>query len=79
MFDETMPLMATRYLYSWPEGQFSFFETAGIIYTMAGRPTYYIEEGCVHAFESGKPVFSIREKQLFPFPAGSQPSYYFGN
>jgi hypothetical protein len=79
MFDETMPSMATRYLYSWPDGQACFFETAGVIYTMAGRPTYYVDDNYVYVFDTGKPAFSIRDKYLYPFPAGSQPSYYFGN
>jgi hypothetical protein len=33
----------------------------------------------VYEFDTGKPAFSIRESHLYPFPGGSQPSYYFGN
>jgi hypothetical protein len=79
MFDESTSLIGTRYLYSYPEGQPSFFETSGIIYTLGGRPIYYLDGDYVYVFESGKPAFSIRENHLYPAPAGSQPSYYFGN
>jgi hypothetical protein len=79
MFDESTSLMGTRYLYSWPERQACFFETSSIIYTMGGRPTFYVDGDYVYEFDTGKPAFSIRESHLYPFPGGSQPSYYFGN
>jgi hypothetical protein len=78
MFDESTSLMATRYLYSYPEGYPSFFETSGIVYTLGGRPTFYVDGDYVYEFDTGRPAFTIRVNHLYPFPGESQPSYYFG-